>query len=92
MTDAEGAKIFTLRASMLVAPVGEGKVAQQFALQLERPMSTADVWDLLTGALAVVYRNTLERQGLQESDFVDQTLDKLQVVLRAKDIQTPTVQ
>lgn len=80
-------RAYGLHASMVVEDGDDGKPMQAFAIRLDRQMSTNDVWETLAGALVATYRNALQRQGMTESDFLDQTQDRLERILH----QTPGV-
>lgn len=86
-------QVLSLQVSMVVDTDDLGKRrAHAFAIRTEAVLSTNDVWEMLSGALVAVYRNALERQGLTEGDFVDQTLERIEEVLKSKNTGVPTVQ
>ena len=86
MTDPK--ELYAMRVSVFEMEEG----VYSFGARLETPMKTGEVWEMLCGALVVVYRTVLEKEGMTRSDFLDGTLDLIEKLQRDAEKKVQTVQ
>jgi len=80
------------RALRVVAARSESGEGTCYHTELEAPMKTAEVWEMLCGALVTMYRTVLVEQGMTLTDFLDQTLDMIEKLDRGAKESATTLQ